>query len=941
MVTKRSSAAKYLLLLAVVPLLLPASSAEVQVERLTVDPKYPVPGENVTIRAEISHDAEYVDLEVNYGDGWKTVECSKQECKGWWSFRAPEKASQDIRLKVINGVTRKQMLEEEKVLQIRRKNPKIKSYSLRPEKINAGEVFTVEVVGKDWFIKSIEAKFDGKTRSRICISRPRCTAELEFRAPEKPGDYRLRIVSSHGVFGKEIRETTVEVLPSAREGGDGGDDGAGDNGEEDGRPPEADFTWQPAYPEADEKVSFDAGNSEDPDGDIESYSWEFGDGGEESGQKATYAFSRAGTYMVQLTVTDSEGNRDSRTQRIRVSKPDAVCDLNYGQLRVRPWRIFMDETANVSITITNDGTRQEVRVTFKSGEERVREVATELEKGESRKFVAEVAPDSDQHIRAIIESRGRGCGYSYDERTAELAVVNIPSGQEGSSEMNASVNVSVRTDEGEPVENAKVVLENGESQLGYTGPEGTVRLESGPGKHTLTVSEDGYRTETRKVTLVQDSQVDISVRLERNGESLTSARIIDIEHPESVCRGGSFRAYVHLSNSGQRDLIELEGTAPGTTAHRELMLGEGKAKFPLVFTEIKGLGEQDFAVKIEGTSKEMESTIEVKDCTRDGYGQPRKSISVAASDQKILSGTPVSIRGVVDGVTERSVVEIRVDGEVRGRTIAGRDGYFSTYLRLEKAGTREVAALSGQDTSTVEITVQPTAEVSFDTERPIYAGQRTDICARVESQVSPRLVLQEDGEVVAEKKGSGLVCFDIVAPGEGIHHYRVTAMTAGRKTSDSMQIDVKRYREEAELFPRSLSMTESGSGLAKVELYNNRKEPRTYSVRLSGVPERWYSISEKTVRLSPAQSRTVYIYINPLEEGKFAGKVHVTSGHTEILEKRLDIFSGGRYSPGKRDVQPLNPGTDPVDTRDRQVDTGENRMTLSAFGDALMKALPL
>jgi len=55
-------------------------------------------------------------------------------------------------------------------------------------------------------------------------------------------------------------------------------------------------------------VSFDAGASYDSDGSIASYSWWFNDGSpSESGEIASHTFSAAGTYQVELKVTDNEG----------------------------------------------------------------------------------------------------------------------------------------------------------------------------------------------------------------------------------------------------------------------------------------------------------------------------------------------------------------------------------------------------------------------------------------------------------------------------------------------------------------------------------------------------------------------------------------------------------------------------------------------------------
>lgn len=69
--------------------------------------------------------------------------------------------------------------------------------------------------------------------------------------------------------------------------------------------PIASFTTNPAqYAGVNEQVSFDGSGSSDPDGAIDSWTWDFGDGGSGSGVTSTHKYSKPGTYRVRLTVRD-------------------------------------------------------------------------------------------------------------------------------------------------------------------------------------------------------------------------------------------------------------------------------------------------------------------------------------------------------------------------------------------------------------------------------------------------------------------------------------------------------------------------------------------------------------------------------------------------------------------------------------------------------------
>ncbi|MGV6859045.1 MAG: PKD domain-containing protein [bacterium] len=71
--------------------------------------------------------------------------------------------------------------------------------------------------------------------------------------------------------------------------------------------PVATATATPDTVEVNETVQFDASGSSDADGSIASYSWDFGDGNSASGVNPQHAYASAGTYTVELTVTDNEG----------------------------------------------------------------------------------------------------------------------------------------------------------------------------------------------------------------------------------------------------------------------------------------------------------------------------------------------------------------------------------------------------------------------------------------------------------------------------------------------------------------------------------------------------------------------------------------------------------------------------------------------------------
>lgn len=72
---------------------------------------------------------------------------------------------------------------------------------------------------------------------------------------------------------------------------------------------------------AETSVSFDASASTDPDGEIVSWTWNFGDGASGSGPSAAHVYAVAGSYDVSLTVTDDLGASNALTQTLVISEP--------------------------------------------------------------------------------------------------------------------------------------------------------------------------------------------------------------------------------------------------------------------------------------------------------------------------------------------------------------------------------------------------------------------------------------------------------------------------------------------------------------------------------------------------------------------------------------------------------------------------------------------
>ena len=83
------------------------------------------------------------------------------------------------------------------------------------------------------------------------------------------------------------------------------------------KPPTANFTFEEYEYTTLSKISL-TDLSNDPDGTISKWSWDFGDGQKSNSQSPTFNYNDPGTYMITLTVEDDSGAEDSITKSITI-----------------------------------------------------------------------------------------------------------------------------------------------------------------------------------------------------------------------------------------------------------------------------------------------------------------------------------------------------------------------------------------------------------------------------------------------------------------------------------------------------------------------------------------------------------------------------------------------------------------------------------------------
>jgi PKD repeat protein len=85
------------------------------------------------------------------------------------------------------------------------------------------------------------------------------------------------------------------------------------------------------------ELAVDGSGSADPDGNLASWAWNFGDGTTGTGQQATHTYAAPGTYTVTLTVTDDEGATAQDTVQVEASAPTEFATDDFARSETGAW----------------------------------------------------------------------------------------------------------------------------------------------------------------------------------------------------------------------------------------------------------------------------------------------------------------------------------------------------------------------------------------------------------------------------------------------------------------------------------------------------------------------------------------------------------------------------------------------------------------------------
>jgi PKD repeat protein len=143
---------------------------------------------------------------------------------------------------------------------------------------------------------------------------------VESHTFTNPGTYniKLTVTDSLGLTGTKTIPVVVSSPP-----------------EEENQPPVSSFTFSTLSGEDPLALTFDGSGASDPDGTIEAYNWDFGDGSSATGVTVEHSYTEAADYTVTLQVRDDGGETGSASTLITVLAEDESLFLyELGELEI-------------------------------------------------------------------------------------------------------------------------------------------------------------------------------------------------------------------------------------------------------------------------------------------------------------------------------------------------------------------------------------------------------------------------------------------------------------------------------------------------------------------------------------------------------------------------------------------------------------------------------
>ena len=471
---------------------------------------------------------------------------------------------------------------------------------------------------------------------------------------------------------------------------------------------------------------------------------------------------------------------------------------------------------------------------------------------------------------------------------------------------SAQISIDVQSASGPNLDNFDITVTGEDTDVNRENID-YLELDLETGSYDLEISKNNYRSIERTIDVNEGDETSylfsMAPESSEDGEEDSDIEITRVDSPEEICSGESFSVDFDIRNRGEdSEVVSTTGRGFGSIlAGKSFVVKPSQTRtYRFIFTSVEGTGEKQFTVSASNSDSDSTTgTINLRSCDIPGSTQSVENIDVNVypieGRGKAFVNEVVRVKGFADGSRGPVELNLSLNGEKIGNIQTQPDGYFQTYFRSESDGRKTVTVSTSKVSDSDDFQVVPTAGVgNIRSEDEVFSGESFELCADVNSVISPKVVLLENGDVLESQNARGEVCFDIEVSEAGEYSYEVRALTYGSGGSAEKEVEVLEQGPEASSFPGQISAVETEDGILKVELYNTNSESTNYTVRLNDVPVEWVSEPVQNISLNKGERETVFFYLSPGERGDFEGILEVESGGEVIYSDDVGLYATGR-----------------------------------------------
>lgn len=389
---------------------------------------------------------------------------------------------------------------------------------------------------------------------------------------------------------------------------------------------------------------------------------------------------------------------------------------------------------------------------------------------------------------------------------------------------------------------------NHDATLRFSIPSGKIQ------SHEIKIKAKIYDGDTLKDEDSMQKTIYINPTREKNHK----LELVSVAAAQTADPNQQIPVTITLKNAGgySEDNIQLSAKIDGVSAFLppfSLASGETVTKDIVVKAPDRS-GTYDITVKASNRYDSQSQTSSVR--------VQRLFITLTLSRTTASVGEWIAISGYVtrDGLSSAGPVNIYKDGKLEGTIIPRSNGYYSTSIRFDTAGTHSIAAIGAGLSTSQKVIIEPSAPSA-------PAPEQGPIQPKVTENYTARIIVSDEVSIIYAPVQAQGNAGDLEKAG------KYTGVSFVNIYASAKELDVVQNR----------------GNLLKVRVENHLGKKDVFSVS-SDFDKNWVFLPGADV-VEDGEIGTFDIFFNPNAQGTFSGNVKVLQSGNVIKTIPVSVFA--------------------------------------------------